>query len=109
MDEGRIVCAGSPQQLIKETVPPHVVEVRLGDTGWSESGEAARGLPDAAKPLAALADRTEVRPDKLLFYTGEAERLIGLAAHHMPEHTALLHRTTLEDVFLTITGRSLDE
>ena len=100
MDRGRIVARGSPRDLIKEHVSKHVVEIRL------ENGDGK--LPDGAEPLTKAAERFELLADRLLLYVDNGEQTIGEAARALPGYEALLRRSTLEDVFLRITGRKLD-
>lgn len=101
MDRGRIVDEGSPQELIRRHVTPEVVELR-----FAEAGEQARAVPVAVD----LVDRHEVLADRLLLYTHDGdttERLLhdrGVVAL-----TTLTRRASLEDVFLALTGRMLDE
>ena len=47
--------------------------------------------------------------DRLLLYADQGEELVGTAAQRMPDRRSLLRRSTLEDVFLKITGRRLQE
>ncbi len=98
MDHGRIVAEGSPSSLIREYSTREVLELRFG----SERNAAVVGQ------LEGLADRLEVLPDRVLLYTadGEAalERVTGAGLHPA---TSLVRRSSLEDVFLRLTGRSL--
>ncbi|MGH8828875.1 MAG: ABC transporter ATP-binding protein, partial [Jiangellaceae bacterium] len=98
MDHGRIVAEGSPRQLIDEHSTREVLELRF---------EADDHAPYAAK-VAGLADRVEVLPDRLLLYTDDGDT--AAAAVHdrglMPL-SMLARRSTLEDVFLHLTGRTL--
>ena len=103
MDQGKIVAEGTPQALIDEHVQPYVVEVRAPERDFS-----AGDLPAGAKQLAAEAERMEVTPSRLLYYTADGKALIASAAVALPGYTTLLHQATLEDVFLTLTGRTLD-
>ncbi|HEU0041487.1 MAG TPA: ATP-binding cassette domain-containing protein, partial [Jiangellaceae bacterium] len=98
MDHGRIVAEGSPRQLIDEHSSREVLELRF---------EADDHAPYQAK-VAGLADRIEVLPDRLLLYTDDGDT--AAAAVHdrglMPL-SMLARRSTLEDVFLHLTGRTL--
>jgi lipooligosaccharide transport system ATP-binding protein len=102
MDRGKIVAEGTPRGLIERHVPPHVVELRL-------EGEAPAERRAAVRALEGSAEAVEVLSDRLLLYTRDGEGLIARAAHEMGACTALLRRATLEDVFLKITGRRLEE
>ncbi|WP_265444156.1 ABC transporter ATP-binding protein [Flexivirga meconopsidis] len=98
MDKGRIVAEGSPAALIRAHSTREVVELRFG-VGEHEA------LADA---LADLADRVEVLPDRLLLYTDDGEAA-SVAVHDrgLQPVGMLTRRSTLEDVFLRLTGRSL--
>ena len=100
MDGGRIVAEGSPQALIAEHAPREVLELRFG-RGRNREHEA-----DAA----AVSARVEVLPDRLLAYADDGEA--ALAALHqrgVQPDSALVRRSSLEDVFLRLTGRTLVE
>ncbi|WP_445184963.1 ABC transporter ATP-binding protein [Pseudonocardia sp. Cha107L01] len=100
MDNGLITAEGSPTDLIERYATREVVELRFA--------------PDAPRPelaeLAKLADRVEELPDRLLLYTADGEVALGAAlrAGARPT-TSLVRRSSLEDVFLRLTGRSLVE
>ena len=100
VDKGQIMAEGSPAALIREYSSREVLEVRFG----SERNEALGGQ------LAGIGDRVEVLPDRVLIYSsnGEAvlERITELG--HEPI-TSLVRRSSLEDVFLRLTGRTLVE
>jgi lipooligosaccharide transport system ATP-binding protein len=101
MDEGRIVDEGSPRQLIERHVTAEVVELRFADHELQE-----KALPVADE----VAVRHEALADRLLLYTddGDATRA-ALADRGIDAVTELTRRATLEDVFLALTGRTLDE
>jgi lipooligosaccharide transport system ATP-binding protein len=98
MDKGRIAAQGSPRQLIASYSTREVVELRFGP-----------GEHDAmADKLAGVAERVEVLPDRLLLYTADGDA--ALAAVHdrgIAPQSVLVRRSTLEDVFLRLTGRTL--
>ena len=98
MDKGRIVTEGSPQALIEQHSRREVLELRFA-VGTQE--EHATRLED-------LAPRVEVLPDRVLLYTDDADRTADdvHAAGIKPEST-VSRRSTLEDVFLRLTGRTL--
>ena len=100
MDKARIVAQGSPRQLIEQYATREVLELRF-PVGVQE------GLDGQ---LDGLAERIEWLPDRVLLYTadGEAAALAARERGLQPE-TALVRRSTLEDVFLRLTGRSLIE
>jgi lipooligosaccharide transport system ATP-binding protein len=98
MDKGKIVAEGSPRELIQSYSTREVVELRF-----------AVGQQDAAVDrIDGLAKRTEVLPDRVLLYTDDGD-LIASEIHArgvMPE-SIVERRSTLEDVFLRLTGRTL--
>jgi lipooligosaccharide transport system ATP-binding protein len=100
MDDARIVAEGSPRSLIAEHSSREVLELRFDD------GET----PDFDGKLDGLVERTEQLPDRLLLYgdDGEAtaEAVHALGAQPVSQ---LVRRSSLEDVFLRLTGRSLIE
>ncbi len=98
MDHGRIAAEGPPRDLIERYSTKEVLELRFG------AGEHEALAPE----LAPLADRIEVLPDRLLLYTadGDAALVEVLGRGHRPE-SSLVRRSTLEDVFLRLTGRTL--
>ena len=105
MDHGRIMAEGSPASLIRDHSSREVVELRFG----SDRNEgAAASLADAG--LLREGDRVEVLPDRLLVYAEDGEGTLSriLAAGQRPL-TSLVRRSSLEDVFLRLTGRSLVE
>jgi lipooligosaccharide transport system ATP-binding protein len=60
--------------------------------------------------LEGLAERIEELPDRLLLYTADGERTLEqVNLRHIPIESALVRRSSLEDVFLRLTGRSLIE
>ncbi len=99
MDEGRIVGLGSPEALISAHVPPFVVEMRR---------VADEELATVAPDLEAAAVRVDLLRDRFLLYTTDGEALISQAAKRFTDRQPMLRRATLEDVFLTITGKGLD-
>ncbi len=100
VDKGQIMAEGTPASLIRQYSSREVLEVRFG----SDRNAAA------AERIAGLGDRIEVLPDRVLVYSesGERvlERLTDLGLHPL---TSLVRRSSLEDVFLRLTGRSLIE
>jgi len=103
MDKGLIVAEGSPRALIEQHSTREVVELRFaGEPGSDEGHEAL------AERVAGLADRVEVLPDRLLLYADDGEECLA----HVHERglrpaASLVRRSTLEDVFLRLTGRTL--
>jgi lipooligosaccharide transport system ATP-binding protein len=100
MDKAKIVAEGSPRALIERYSTKEVTELRFEP----EVAETLNGRFDA------IAERTEVLPDRILLYADDGEAA-SAAVHAMglrPE-TVLVRRSSLEDVFLRLTGRSLIE
>jgi lipooligosaccharide transport system ATP-binding protein len=102
MDKGLIVAEGSPLSLIAEHSTREVAELRFGVAEIGNSHEAIAGK------VADLAERVEVLPDRLLLYTADGEETIAQVHERGFEPVAtLVRRSTLEDVFLRLTGRTL--
>jgi lipooligosaccharide transport system ATP-binding protein len=60
--------------------------------------------------LRPLADRIEVLPDRILLYAEDGEQLLEqITAKGIHPNTSLVRRSSLEDVFLRLTGRTLVE
>ncbi len=102
MDKGLIVAEGSPLTLIAEHSTREVAELRFGVAG---EGESHDGI---AEKIADLGDRVAVLPDRLLVYSSDGEEVIAKVHERGLEPVAVLvRRSTLEDVFLRLTGRTL--
>lgn len=98
MDQGKIMAEGSPASLIAKYSSPEVVEVRFGSDRNAE----------VAKNIGNLGERMDVLPDRILIYAQNGEavlaEIIALGQHPV---TSLVRRSSLEDVFLRLTGRTL--
>ena len=105
MDHGRIMAEGSPASLIREYSSREVLELRFGSERNETAAAAIRDLG-----VTGGRDRVEILPDRILVYTEAGEETLGkiVAAGHRPV-TSLVRRSSLEDVFLRLTGRSLVE
>ncbi len=98
MDHGSIVAEGSPQALIRQFSSREVAEVRFGSDRNAAMESELRGL----------ADRIEVLPDRILLYADDGEAVLEeLKRRRLDPLTSLVRRSSLEDVFLRLTGRSL--
>jgi lipooligosaccharide transport system ATP-binding protein len=98
MDKGSIMAEGSPAQLIKDYSTKEVLEVRFGS-------ERNAGM---ANDLGQLCDRIEELPDRILMYTEDGEELLErVYKKGFHPKTSLVRRSSLEDVFLRLTGRTL--
>ena len=98
MDAGRIVAEGSPAQLIREHSTREVLELRFAvDTQHRHVAQ-----------LEPLATRIEELPDRLLLYTDDGEGVLAQVHRRgVRPVSSLVRRSSLEDVFLRLTGRSL--
>jgi lipooligosaccharide transport system ATP-binding protein len=100
MDKGKIMAEGSPAELIKKYSSKEVVEVRFGTDKNEKMSEK----------LSGMAERIEVLPDRILLYTDKGEDLLTeIIESGMHPVTSLVRRSSLEDVFLRLTGRTLVE
>jgi lipooligosaccharide transport system ATP-binding protein len=100
MDGGRIVAEGSPRALIERYSTREVVELRFP----VESQDVF------ADKLAGLGERLEVLPDRILLYVADGDDAVGeVQRRALRPASVLVRRSTLEDVFLHLTGRSLIE
>ncbi|GAA3560105.1 ATP-binding cassette domain-containing protein [Amycolatopsis ultiminotia] len=98
MDGGRIAAEGSPAELIARYSTREVVELRFAP------GEQEQ----AAERVAGLAERVEVLPDRVLLYTMAGEATLERAHERgLRPRSTLVRRSSLEDVFLRLTGRRL--
>jgi lipooligosaccharide transport system ATP-binding protein len=101
MDGGRIVAEGSPRALIRRYSTPEVLELRFDPGGHEQAAEKLAALP---------AERLEVLADRVLVYTRNGdEALAAVRGLGLEPITSLARRSTLEDVFLRLTGRHLDD
>ena len=98
MDKAKIVAEGSPRQLIDEYSTREVTELRF-PVGVQETLDGQ---------LDGLGERIEHLPDRVLVYSDDGEA-VAAAAHQrgLEPETVLVRRSSLEDVFLRLTGRSL--
>jgi len=98
MDKARIVAAGSPRELIEQYSTREVTELRFP----LDVADALDGQLDG------LGDRVERLPDRVLVYSDDGEAA-AVAAHDrgLRPETVLVRRSSLEDVFLRLTGRCL--
>ena len=100
MDKAKIVAEGSPRQLIEQYSTREVTELRF------KPGE--QDMLDGQ--LEGLAERVERLPDRVLLYADDGEAAVAAAhARGLQPETVLVRRSSLEDVFLRLTGRSLVE
>ena len=102
MDNGRFVAEGSPRSLIAEHSTREVAELRFPP---GENADAAAALSGV---LTGDRERVEALPDRVLLYVTDGEAALT-TAHELglSPVSSLVRRSTLEDVFLRLTGRSL--
>ena len=100
MDKARIVAEGSPRALIEQYATREVLELRFRPDDRDGVGDQ----------LTDLGERVESLPDRFLVYTDDGEAA-AVAAHDrgLRPEAVLVRRSSLEDVFLRLTGRSLVE
>jgi lipooligosaccharide transport system ATP-binding protein len=98
MDGGRFAAEGTPRELISRYSTREVLELRF------RSSDPA----DITARLDGHVQRVEVLPDRVLLYTDDGEATLS-HVHDIgfTPDSALVRRSTLEDVFLHLTGRSL--
>jgi lipooligosaccharide transport system ATP-binding protein len=97
MDRGSIAEEGSPLDLIRRLSTREAVELRFAD-------EPPRVEPATFNGLVA---RLEMLPDRVLLYTDDGDALVPVAHERLHPQSVLVRRSTLEDVFLRLTGRTL--
>jgi lipooligosaccharide transport system ATP-binding protein len=97
MDRGKIAEEGSPLELIQRLSSREVVELRF-----------THDVPKIDEQMFnGQVSRIEVLPDRLLLYTDDGDAIVPLAHDRLSPHSVLVRRSTLEDVFLRLTGRTL--
>lgn len=100
MDRGTIVAEGAPRTLIERYSTREVVELRFS----TDDHEEFHGR------LSPFAERIEVLPDRVLLYVNEGDDTLGeIHAAGITPTSALVRRSSLEDVFLHLTGRTLTD
>ena len=98
MDKGQIMAEGAPAELIKKYSSKEVLEVRFGSAKNAEAAEQIKHLGDRIEPL----------PDRILVYAEDGEKVLDqIVAMGLEPQTSLVRRSSLEDVFLRLTGRTL--
>ena len=99
MDKGKIAAEGAPHELIRTYASREVVELRFP---VGVNGE------DYSADFADMAQRIEALPDRILLYTDNTDHSLSMIeSHHLEPETVLVRRSSLEDVFLRLTGRTL--
>src|SRR6266700_5736742 len=101
MDRGKIAAEGSPRELIGRYSTPEVLELRFDPDRHQVAAEKLAGVP---------AERREVLADRILLYVTDGDAtLAAVRALGLEPLTSLVRRSTLEDVFLHLTGRRLED
>jgi len=101
MDRGKIAAEGSPRELIERYSTPEVLELRFDPDRHQLAAEKLASVP---------AERQEVLADRILLYVTNGDiTLAGVRALGLEPLTSLVRRSTLEDVFLRLTGRRLGD
>jgi lipooligosaccharide transport system ATP-binding protein len=101
MDGGKIAAEGSPRELIETYSTPEVLELRFR---IDDHDQAAQKVADVA------AERIEVLADRILLYVADGDLALGaVRGLGLEPLTSLVRRSTLEDVFLRLTGRRLED
>lgn len=98
VDKGRIMAEGSPAALIREHSSREVLELRFGSQRNATIGDELQGI----------GERLETLPDRVLIYAHDGEAALEhVTSRGLRPVTSLVRRSSLEDVFLRLTGRSL--
>jgi lipooligosaccharide transport system ATP-binding protein len=102
MDKGKIAAEGSPRQLIERYSTREVLELRFDPADHDVMAEKLGELAHTG------GERIEVLPDRVLLYTDDGDAAAS-AVHRrgLVAESVLVRRSTLEDVFLRLTGRTL--
>jgi lipooligosaccharide transport system ATP-binding protein len=101
MDHGKIAAEGSPRELIATYSTPEVLELRFDPSTHEQAAEKLAAVP---------AERTEVLADRILLYIPNGDQaLVSVHELGLDPLTSLVRRSTLEDVFLRLTGRRLED
>jgi len=109
MDGGCIVAEGSPRGLIEQHATREVLELRLHrDTVGVGGDDLAASDAPAMSAIEDIGDRQEVLPDRILVYAHDGEAALAEVHRRGIEPVgSLVRRSSLEDVFLRLTGRTL--
>jgi lipooligosaccharide transport system ATP-binding protein len=101
MDHGTFAAGGSPRELIEQYCSPEVLELRFDPQVHDATVEKLKDFP---------AERAEVLADRILLYCEDGDRTLAeVRERGFSPLTSLVRRGTLEDVFLRLTGRRLED
>jgi lipooligosaccharide transport system ATP-binding protein len=99
MDHGKIAAEGTPRDLIAQYSTAEVLELRFAPGTQEVAVEKIKDLSP---------ERLEVTADRLLLYAADGDEFLARVHEAGIEPlTELVRRSTLEDVFLHLTGRTL--
>jgi lipooligosaccharide transport system ATP-binding protein len=100
MDNGKIVATGGPRELIEKYSTREVVELRFPTDDQGAFADRLDGI----------GDRVEVLPDRVLLYADDGDEAVeAVTGRGLTPTSVLVRRSSLEDVFLHLTGRTLVE
>jgi lipooligosaccharide transport system ATP-binding protein len=101
MDHAKIAAGGSPRELIDRYSTPEVLELRFDPRVHDQAAEKLTDVP---------AERMEVLADRVLLYVPDGDvTLSAVRVAGLEPLTSLVRRSSLEDVFLRLTGRQLED
>jgi lipooligosaccharide transport system ATP-binding protein len=101
MDGGKIAAEGSPRELIDRYSTREVLELRFHVSDHDQAADKIADVP---------ADRIEVLADRILLYVDNGDAVLSaVRGLGLEPVTSLVRRSTLEDVFLRLTGRRLED
>jgi lipooligosaccharide transport system ATP-binding protein len=101
MDHGVFAASGTPRSLISEYSSPEVLELRFPLDSHEQAAEKLKDLDT---------ERREVLADRILLYTDDGDAALAAVRRlGLEPLTSLVRRSTLEDVFLHLTGRRLED
>jgi lipooligosaccharide transport system ATP-binding protein len=102
MDHAKIAAEGSPRELLGRYSTPEVVELRFDPADHEDAAKRIQDMFTGARP--------EVLADRVLLYVPDGDgALAAVLGTGLQPITSLVRRSTLEDVFLRLTGRSLED
>jgi lipooligosaccharide transport system ATP-binding protein len=102
MDHAKIAAEGSPRELLARYSTPDVVELRFDPAAHEEAAKRIQEM--------LLIERPEVLADRILLYVTDGDSALAeVLGSGLEPLTSLVRRATLEDVFLRLTGRSLED
>lgn len=104
MDKGRLIALGPPDSLVASLGAEHVIEFALTDPSHVPDDSVLRALPGVSD--------ARRQPDSVSLATSELHRALPALLDVLRERHATLsllttHSATLEDVFVSLTGRHL--